>query len=456
MDPSSTLVPPRCGGLVAKIHAGECVLVLGPRITMPSAVAPDQVPIDAYLERKLREDLGDASASASGLRDTIAQYEQRNGATVLRSLYQQFVSQLDNQTTDLHRDLATLPFRLVLMATPDRMMVQAFRDVGKSGVREAYYDYSAATSEAWLSLPSEEQPVVYSLFGRHDHPESMVLTDKNLLDYLVRITKETPKLPDPVRATLRAPSTSFLFVGFGFTSWWLRLFLKVLDVTGVENRLLSLAFEDRGSFDAAARENKGFFESAGIYIQPGDWGALAKELVARYRATASQQAARPKPHIASGDVDRRPLVFLSYASEDRDRVTELGKDLEARGLAVWQDVKNLRGGMTWESQIMQYIKRVNFFIFVQSASMDRRDENREGGVYNRELAQAFERARDLRPGTVFVFYVTIDDCPIRQELSALHRQRVDHAEGIDALAASVLDAFAPLAHSAAGEAQHTS
>ena len=32
MDPSSTLVPARCGGLVAKIHAGECVLVLGPRI----------------------------------------------------------------------------------------------------------------------------------------------------------------------------------------------------------------------------------------------------------------------------------------------------------------------------------------------------------------------------------------------------------------------------------------
>ena len=107
-----------------------------------------------------------------------------------------------------------------------------------------------------MSLPSTDQPIVYSLFGRHDRPESMVLTDKNLLEYLVRLTKASPPLPDPVRATLRASSTLFLFVGFGFTNWWLRLLLKVLDVTGVENRSLSLALEDSSSFAAAARRTR--------------------------------------------------------------------------------------------------------------------------------------------------------------------------------------------------------
>jgi len=88
---------------------------------------------------------------------------------------------------------------------------------------------------------------------------------------------------------VRAPATSFLFVGFGFRSWWLRLFLKVLDITGNESRSLSLAIEDA---DADA-ESKGFFESD-IFIQSGDWGALAKELVAGYQQVTSQDAARAK------------------------------------------------------------------------------------------------------------------------------------------------------------------
>lgn len=449
MDPSSTLVPARCGGLVAKIHAGECVLVLGPRIAVPASVSPDQVPIDAYLERRLLDDMDEAGAPLTGLRDTISRYDQRNGAVVLRGLYQQLVAGFDNATTELHRDLATLPFRLVLLATPDRMMAKAFNEVGKTGVREAYYDYSASASDEWLQLPSEQAPVVYSLFGRHDHPESMVLTDRNLLDYLVKITKEMPKLPDPVRATLRAPSTSFLFVGFGFTSWWLRLLLKVLDVTGVENRLLSLAFEDSGSFDQAAREkNKGFFESAGIYIQSGDWGALAKELVARHRATTSVEAARPKAPPPASMAGRKPLVFLSYASEDRERIIELGRDLEVRGVSVWQDVKDLRGGEGWLSQIADYIKRVDYFVFIQSSNMDARDASvdasRRGGVYNRELALALDHAMDLgeRP---FVFYVAFGDCPVRDKLSWLQRQRVDTPEGIEALAGSILEKFAAYA-----------
>jgi hypothetical protein len=103
------------------------------------------------------------------------------------------------------------------MATPDTMMTQAFRSVGKAKAVQACYSYCRVQSpEVRLALPTPDCPIVYSLFGRHDRPESRVLTDKNLLDYLVRVTKESPPLPDSVRATLRAPSTLFLFIGFGF------------------------------------------------------------------------------------------------------------------------------------------------------------------------------------------------------------------------------------------------
>jgi hypothetical protein len=435
MDSRSSLIPARCAGLVNKINAGECVLVLGPRIAMPAAISGnDATSIDEYLTRKLLEDLDDTSSPPTSLRDALTRYEQRVGASALRGVFQQLVSAIDGQTTQLHRDLASLPFRLVLVATPDRMMSTAFHEAGKTEVREAHYDYCRGlASDMALSLPSFDKPIVYSLFGRHDRPESMVLTDKNLLDYLVRITKESPPLPDPVRATLRAPSTLFLFVGFGFTNWWLRLLLKVLDIIGVENRSLSLALEDPNSFAATAtRENKGFFESAGIYIQAGDWSALAGELAARYREAARRETARPKaPPPGVSGAGRSPLVFLSYASEDADAVNALRGGLEDRGISVWQD------------KIAEFIKRVDYFVFVQTENMDRRDERRQDGVYNHELKLALKRSEDRPYGAVFVLHVTVGQCQPRPEpeLGAIHRFRLDSDGAVDSLANQILESF---------------
>ncbi len=448
-SPPPPLVPRRCGGLVNKIHDGDCVLVLGPRIAMPTAIAgADNVAVDDYLAGKLLEDL--ALAGPTSFREAIAQYEQRpGGASALRSLMQQLVAEFDGHTTDLHRHLASLPFRLVLLTTPDTMMATAFEQVGKTGAVQACYDYCGGrASEVPLVLPSPTAPIVYSLFGRHNRPESMVLTDKNLLDYLVRITKESPALPDPVRATLRAPATQFLFMGFGFTNWWLRLLLKVLDVTGVENRGVSLALEDDSSFASAAQSNRGFFESAGIFIQAGDWNALASALAARYKddqAKRAVAAAAPRATQTAAAVGQpgRPLVFLSYASEDVETVNDVREGLAQRGIDVWQDRQNLRGGQNWEAQIAQVIKRVDYFVFVQTETMDRRDARRERGVYYRELDLALDLTKDLRPGTVFVIPTTMGQCSSLPQLSDLHRVRLDDQQGIEELAAAILESFTP-------------
>jgi hypothetical protein len=443
MDLSSSLVPARCGGLVGKVQSGDCVLVLGPRIAMPAEIDPKQTPIDEYLALRLLADLGNDDQRALGLREAMSRYEQRIGEPALRSLVQQVAADLDERTTELHRDLASLPFRLVLQTTPDRMMFEAFRAVGKTGAVEAYYNYCPEVrQDGLLAAPSADKPIVYSLFGRQDHPESMVLTDQNLLDYLVTLTRERPPLPDSVRATLRARSTLFLFVGFGFASWWLRLLLKVLDITGVANRGLSLALEDKRSFDAASLEDRGFFEKS-IYIQSGDWNALVKDLAKRYRELPSRKAAtlQAAPASPSG---KRPLVFLSYASEDGELVDRLRIALDAQGLAVWQDSQNLRAGQNWEAKIEEFIKRVDYFVFVQTENMDKRDNERRDGVYNRELKLALKRAEDKPHGAVFVIHATVGRCMPRREpeLSAVHRAKLDTDAGIASLATAILEAFA--------------
>lgn len=442
----------RFSGLVTKIEEGDCVLVLGPRISAPREAAGGDVPIDDYLASRLREDLGDAGSEPMDLRRAIAHYQRERSNSACRSLMQDLAGELDGRTTSLHLDLAALPFRLILSATPDRMMAEALRAKGKR-VREGYYDYGRSIgSDAPLTLPTVDEPIVYSLFGRHDHSESMVLDDKNLVDYLVKITRETPALPDVVRATLRAPSTVFLFVGFGFTNWWLRLLLKVLDVTGVENRGLSLALEDQSTFAAAAAsEHKGFFESQGIYIQARDWNAMAKELAARIQlAPRSAPAGVSLPASQGGaleaagvQVTGRPLVFMSYASEDVDRVSALRDVLQRRGITVWHDKQNLRAGQNWDDQIARIIGAADYVVFVQTDRMDNRDRQRQRGVYNRELSRAIERMTDLPFGTTFLIHVTLGECQSRPEpeLNRVHRIAVDTEAGIEQLARAILDSY---------------
>jgi hypothetical protein len=441
----------RFSGLLSKIEEGNCVLVLGPRILAPQAVAGADVPIDEHLAARLLADLGDTSAEPMALHLAIGRYQRERGAASCRSLMQELAAEFDSHTTDLHLDLASLRLRLILSATPDRMMAQALRQKGKTGLQEACYDYCRGpTTDPTLREPSVNEPLVYSLFGRHDRPESMVLDDKNLLDYLVRITRESPALPDQVRAMLRAPYTVFLFVGFGFTNWWLRLLLKVLDVTGVENRGLSLALEDARTFTAAsASELKSFFEPLGIYIQSRDWKALAKELAARSQPTPlvtppslsmpSTAPGQSTPQVAAG----RPLVFLSYASEDVDRVSVLRDTLQRHGITVWHDKQNLRAGQNWDDQITRIIRAADFFVFAQSDKMDERDRQRQKGVYNRELKRAFELLEDLPYGAAYLIHVTLGACRQRPEpeLESVHRIAVDAETGREQLAQAILAAY---------------
>ena len=440
--------------LVKKIVSRDCVLVLGPRVAAPPEVSGGELPIDSHVAARLLEDLGEDSAEPAELRRVIAHYEKERSPPACRALIQEIVSELDPYSTELHRRLATLPFRLVLLATPDRMMARAYETMdpasGRKQAQQACYDYCrGVASDVELSAPTVESPIVYSLLGRHDQPSSMVLNDRNLLDYLVKIIKENPALPDRVRATLRAPSTVFLFVGFGFTNWWLRLLLKVLEVTGVENRVGSLALEDASNSTAAAlQEHKGFFESEGIYIQAGDWNALAADLAARVREQEPASApgtAAPLAPQAGGAAVGRPLVFLSYASEDVDRVDWMRAELQKRGVFVWQDRQNLRAGQNWDLQIARVIKDCDYFVFVQTDTTDARDLALKDGVYNRELKRAIQRVDDRPYGTVFLLHVTIGTCRSRPEpeLGETNRIAVDPASGrgCDKLACEILEAY---------------
>ena len=90
-----------------------------------------------------------------------------------------------------------------------------------------------------------------------------------------------------------------------------------------------------------------------------------------------------------GDTPRLK-IFVSYARQDEDRVTELAHKLSVADHEVWFDQK-LRGGQNWWDLILDNIEGCDLFIFVVSPSSTR------SRACNLEVTYAYDIGRAILP-----------------------------------------------------------
>jgi TolB-like protein len=102
---------------------------------------------------------------------------------------------------------------------------------------------------------------------------------------------------------------------------------------------------------------------------------------------------------------RKPTVFLSYASEDRQAARLIGEALPAHGLEVWFDESELGGGDAWDQKIRRQIRECDYFMALVSAQTEARHE----GYFRREWRLAVERSLDMADDHLFLLPVVIDD-----------------------------------------------
>jgi hypothetical protein len=102
---------------------------------------------------------------------------------------------------------------------------------------------------------------------------------------------------------------------------------------------------------------------------------------------------------------KRPSVFLSYASEDRDAARLLRDALPGFGLEVWHDESELGGGEAWDQKIRRQIRECDYFMPLVSAQTQSRLE----GYFRREWRLAVERTLDMADDHLFLLPLVIDD-----------------------------------------------
>jgi hypothetical protein len=432
--------------LVERIKRGNCVLVLGPRVAI-RANDPDRQPLDELLACDLLASIG-AQGSVPLLppvnlrRAADLYYSQRKDRVDLELAVQDFSEHEAGSTTDFHRDLAQLPFRLCVSASPDSLMLTAFEEANKSP-QKGYYSFKQATNKqainARLSDPTPGKPLVYYLFGHHEDPRSLVLTEGDLIEFLVSVVRGTPPIPDQVRSILADGEASFLFLGFGFHNWYLRVLLHVMNVYGRPNK--AFAFEDAQFFNHPEHEQAvGFFSGERLIdFRPLRWEAFARHLREAYEASTPRKTLEATS-IRESPPPNAPRAFLSYASEDRTAVEELAETLEVRGIRVWQDKQDLRAGDDWNRVLLEVIaKRVDYVIVVQTPAMT----TAMRGVFHREIDAALQRQAEMGEfegqKLRFLVPVKIGACAPLSSLERLHVIDVSEPDGVDSLVKSILE-----------------
>ncbi len=117
--------------------------------------------------------------------------------------------------------------------------------------------------------------------------------------------------------------------------------------------------------------------------------------------------------------DETGLIFLSYASTDRELVLPIHAELERVGLNVWIDHKRLLPGQNWDFEINKALSNADLIIlFLSKNAVSRR------GYLQREVKYAIDKMKEKLDDDVFIIPVKLDDCDVPESLS--HLQFISH------------------------------
>jgi hypothetical protein len=403
--------------LLYAIRKGKCILMLGPETALVDLDGQSQL-LSQTLANQLIQDMEPRfkdDIDHTNLME-VAQYyclQSGNGKTDMQLKIRDFYTR--HQPTSpgpFHRDMAALPFYLAILSTPDEMLETALKEQHKNP-NAFWYNYQKKKScmGHMESMGTAAEPLLFYLYGSIKVEESLVARENDLLDFLVSImAKES--LPERLINELQAPDKSFLFLGFGFKHWYLRILLHILKIKNKDDR--SFALEDFTPRSEAEFKSTVLFYREGpckIHFFEKGFVEFASELRRRFEAGAGAA-----PGVIPILEEKRPRVFICHATEDKPFAASLYEQLKAAGLEPWLDIENIRGGDRWDEMIQKTIKKeIDYFLVLQSKAL----QNRLEGYVNKELYEAQERQKTFRPSIRFIIPLEIDDGGRLEELEDL-------------------------------------
>lgn len=136
---------------------------------------------------------------------------------------------------EAHGLLADLDLPLYITTNYDSFLFEALKSRDRDPKRELcrWNEFEELAEEPSVIIPGYKPtagcPLVYHLHGHVDVPQSMVLTEDDYLDFLVKLSNDKlsngqPLLPALIKTAFA--STSLLFVGYSLADWNFRVLFR--------------------------------------------------------------------------------------------------------------------------------------------------------------------------------------------------------------------------------------
>ncbi len=308
-------------GMVRMIQSGKCTPIIGPRVHGRWLPTPEQVATQwaklhdyPFLDREELARVSQYMASNQGddfprceMLDTLMgafterlpeELRPKQQCATLTEMTRKvgWPALVADDPNETHQVLASLNLPLYLTTNFDNFMFEALAAQGKSPAREIcrwnrdLEDLPSLFEEDPNYVPTPEAPLVYHLFGTDEEINSLVLTEDDYLDFLVKISAEMDRIPNYIRGAMA--NSALMFVGYSLYDWEFRVILRGLVTTMSQRRrfkhvAVQMEFDEAGNADQTAVQSflQQYFQDAEINVFWGSAQQFIAELREEWKAT---------------------------------------------------------------------------------------------------------------------------------------------------------------------------
>jgi hypothetical protein len=227
--------------IAGHIKDGKCVLFLGAGVHAPAPAGskwnyPAQIapPFGGDLSEKLAAESGySATYSKASPRELprVAMYYELKEGNNKEALVNRVRREVEDGKTPspILQALGELNFPLVVTTNYDTFFERSLPRSKDLQVRIYEKTPNAEAPTPDFNSLSQERPGLLKIHGDFNHPESVVITDEDYIDFVLRMSEPRLKFhPFPLTALYLIQKCPTLFLGYSLLDYNIRLFLKTL------------------------------------------------------------------------------------------------------------------------------------------------------------------------------------------------------------------------------------
>ncbi len=223
--------------IAQKVAEGRCILFLGAGVHSPPPEGSvhrypeaERPPMGAQLSRILAAASGFdkefPKESINNLQRVSLHFQRRFSRNKLVEQVREAVDEGKKPSPAL-RALSELNFPLVITTNFDKLLERALYACGKDP-RKLVYSRDGQRQTQDYPDPTAGRPFVFKIHGDIDEPESIVITDEDYIDFVLRMSDRDVFHPVPETFRYNFKRWSTLFVGYSLLDYNLRLLFKTL------------------------------------------------------------------------------------------------------------------------------------------------------------------------------------------------------------------------------------